>query len=60
MAVIRPFKGYRPAVEYAREVASPPYDVLSTEEAREILDRNPMSFLQVIKSEATLPEDTDP
>jgi len=44
MADIKAFKGFRPAKEYANRVASPPYDVLSEEEARAIFEENPHSF----------------
>lgn len=51
MSVIRPFCGLRPRPEIAREVASPPYDVLSSAEAREIAKTNPNSFLRINKAE---------
>jgi uncharacterized protein (DUF1015 family) len=51
MAVVRPFRGLRPRPELAGKVASPPYDVLSTREAREMAHGNPLSFLHVNKSE---------
>lgn len=60
MVRIKPFKGLRPKPEYASKVASPPYDVLSSEEAREMAQANPLSFLHVVKPEIDLPPDTDP
>ena len=54
MAIVRPFKGLRPKPESAEEVASPPYDVLSSDEAREEVKRNPQSFLRVVKPEVDL------
>ena len=51
MSVIRPFKGLRPRPEYAAQVASPPYDVLSSDEARKLVKGNPNSFLRVNKPE---------
>ena len=51
MAVIRPFKGYLPLPDQAKEISSPPYDVLSSAEAREIVKSNPKSFLRIIKPE---------
>ena len=60
MASIRPFRALRPSTETAAEVSSVPYDVVSTEEAREIASRNPLSFLHVTRSEVDLPPDTDP
>ena len=51
MSIVKPFRGLRPKPEYAREVASPPYDVLNAQEARHIVERNPNSFLRVNKAE---------
>ena len=44
MANVKPFRGLRPKPEFCKEIASPPYDVLSTEEARSIVKQNPKSF----------------
>ena len=60
MATVRPFKGLRPEAELAVKIASLPYDVMDTEEARGKIAADPFSFLTVTKSEATLPEGTDP
>ncbi len=61
MVQIFSFKAFRPPAAEAQQIASvPPYDVVSTEESRAALAENPQSFLQVIRSEATLPADTDP
>lgn len=51
MAIIKPFKGVRPKKELAQQVASLPYDVMSTKEAREMAKDNPLSFLHVSRSE---------
>ena len=59
MATVRPFKGFRPVPELAEKIASLPYDVMDTEEARSKIAENQYSFLTVTKSEATLPEGTD-
>jgi uncharacterized protein (DUF1015 family) len=59
MANISPFKALRPRPELARQVASRPYDVLNSKEAREEVVGNPHSFLHITKSEIDLPEDTD-
>ena len=59
MATVRPFKGYRPLPEYASHVASRPYDVLSSDEARAEAAGNPLSFLHVGKPEIDLPPGTD-
>jgi uncharacterized protein (DUF1015 family) len=59
MAHIRPFRGVRPRRELAHLVAAPPYDVLTSEEARELAAGNPYSFLHVGKPEIDLPPGTD-
>lgn len=59
MATVRPFKGFRPLPEYSAHVASKPYDVLNTEEARAEAGGNPLSFLHVGKPEIDLPPGTD-
>ena len=59
MAIIKPFKALRPHNEFAEQVASRPYDVLSSEEARKEAEGNLLSFLHVTKSEIDLPADTD-
>jgi uncharacterized protein (DUF1015 family) len=60
MAIVRPFKGLRPHPEMAKEVASPPYDVLTAEEAREMAANNPNSFLRVNKAELEFDDRVDP
>lgn len=59
MAQIFPFRGLRPRPDLAAKVAAPPYDVLNSEEAREMAAGNPHSFLHVNKPEIDLPPDTD-
>ncbi|MCD6245969.1 DUF1015 domain-containing protein [candidate division WOR-3 bacterium] len=59
MANIKPFKGLRPVKKYASKIASPPYDVISSKEARKYVKNNPISFLHVVKPEIDLPENTD-
>ena len=59
MAHIQPFKALRPLPELAQQVASKPYDVLNSEEAREEAKNNPLSFLHVTKSEIDLPPGID-
>ena len=59
MATVKPFKGIRPAKEMAEKVASFPYDVVNSEEAREIAKGNPYSFLHVVKPEIDLAPDVD-
>ena len=57
---IKPFKGYRPRKDLVAAVASRPYDVLTTAEAREEAGGNPYSFLNVVKPEIAFPADTEP
>ncbi|MFZ9387552.1 MAG: DUF1015 domain-containing protein [Chitinophagaceae bacterium] len=59
MAIIKPFPALRPRTELAQMVASRPYDVLNSEEARTEAQDNPLSFLHVTKSEIDLPAETD-
>ena len=59
MADIRPFNGCTPSPELASKVASLPYDVMSSEEARVMAEGNPYSFLHVVKSEIDFPVGTD-
>jgi uncharacterized protein (DUF1015 family) len=59
MAIIKPFRALRPHNEYAAQVASRPYDVLNSEEARKEAGDNLLSFLHVTKSEIDLPADID-
>jgi len=56
---MKPFMGYRPPAEYVKQVASRPYDVLNSEEARKEVTGNPHSFLHVVKPEVDLEEDVD-
>ena len=60
MASIHPFRALRPAPDAAPAVSSVPYDVVSTEEARQQAAGNPLSFLHVTRSEIDLPSDVDP
>jgi uncharacterized protein (DUF1015 family) len=60
MPLIRPFAGLRPAPGRAAEVIAPPYDVLSSEEARARAVGKPWSFLHISKPEIDLPAGTDP
>ncbi len=54
MSMIRPFRGLRPRKEFAHRIASLPYDVLDSDEARDIVKDNPLSFLRVVKPEVDL------
>ena len=59
MARIKPFKGLRPPKDLVEKVTSRPYDVLSSEEARQEAKGNEMSLYHIIKPEIDFPEGTD-
>lgn len=59
MVTISPFKALRPAAELAKQVASRPYDVLNSKEAKTEAQGNNVSFLHITKSEIDLPETVD-
>jgi uncharacterized protein (DUF1015 family) len=59
MISIQPFKALRPQAQLAKKVASPPYDVLNSKEAKIEAQGNPASFLHITKSEIDLPENID-
>jgi len=56
---LHPFRAFRPRPELAEKVASPPYDVLNSAEAREMAGDNPLSFLHVVKPEIDLDPSVD-
>ena len=59
MATIVPFKALRPKPELASKLASLPYDVLNSAEARQEVKGNAVSFLHITKAEVDLPENVD-
>src|SRR5438445_8845319 len=59
MATIKPFAALRPAPELASRICELPYDVMSSDEARQTAAGNPLSFLHVSKPEIDLPPGTD-
>jgi len=59
MAIIKPFRALRPPATLAGKVASLPYDVMNTAEARAMASSNPYSFLHISRPEIDLPEDVD-
>ena len=59
MPVIKPFKAFRPEPDLVTKVASPPYDVLNSQEARQLVKDNPYSFLHVNKAEIDLGSSLD-
>ncbi len=60
MAVVKPFRALRPNPTLAAQVAAPPYDVCSLEEARKIAEGNPHCFLRVGRAELELSDGVDP
>jgi len=58
--LVRPFAGMRPAPGRADEIAAPPYDVVSTDEARAAAEGKPLCFFHVSRAEIDLPPGTDP
>ena len=60
MATFKSFKALRPKPEFAKDIASRPYDVLNAAEAKDEAEGNNLSFLRVIKPEIELPEEIDP
>lgn len=60
MSDVRPFRALRPRPEFAKRVAAPPYDVINTDEAREMATGNEISFLHINKPEIDLPADVSP
>ena len=60
MSQLLPFRALHPAPAVAPRVASVPYDVVNTEEARALAAKEPLSFLRVTRSEVDLPADTNP
>ncbi len=59
MAVVKSFRGFRPRKDIAEKIASRPYDVITSEEAREEVKKNDLSFLKVVKPEVSLSKDID-
>jgi len=59
MATLKAFKGLRPPKEIAKDLASRPYDVLNSAEARKEVEGNDYSLLHIIKPEIDLPEGTN-
>lgn len=59
MSIIKPFKALRPQAQLARQIASKPYDVLNSQEAKVETQGNPNSFLHITKSEIDLPDTID-
>ncbi len=58
--IFLPFRALRPAPEYAAEIAAPPYDVVSREEARRLAEGNPRSFLRISRPDLEFPDTVAP
>ncbi len=59
MSVVKPFKALRPVKNKASKIASPPYEVLNSDEARKIAKKNDITFLHINKPEIDLAPETD-
>jgi uncharacterized protein (DUF1015 family) len=59
VAIVKPFRALRPSSENAAAVSAVPYDVVNSEEARQLASDNPLSFLRVSRPEIELPPGTD-
>ncbi len=59
MPVIRPFKSVRPAEDKVSAIAALPYDVYNRQEAKEVVEQNPLSFLKIDRGETQFPDETD-
>lgn len=60
MAVFRPFQALRPKRQMAQQTAALPYDVMNEEEAREMTEEAPLSFLHIDRAEVDFPRGVDP
>ena len=60
MSIFRPFQALLPKEDLVEEIIALPYDCMNSQEAREIAEDHPLSFLHVSKAEIDLPEDADP
>ena len=60
MSKVKPFRGYLPHPDRAKLVSSPPYDVLSSNEARSLAKENNISFLRIIKPEIDFLNNDEP
>ncbi len=60
MSLIKAFRGLRPTSGRASDVAAPPYDVMSADEARQMVAGRPWSYLHISRPEVDLPADTNP
>ena len=59
MAILKPFKGFRPTTDIAEKLASLPYDVMNSQEAALMANENPYSLLHITRSEIDCPTGMD-
>lgn len=59
MAIVRPFQAIRPDKKYVQQIAALPYDVYNREEARAVVQNNPLSFLAIDRAETAFAKDAD-
>lgn len=57
MATVKPFVAVRPKEEYAAKVAALPYDVYNREEAKKVVEKEPLSFLKIDRAETQFPDE---
>lgn len=60
MSIVKPFRGLRPQKDIAARLSCLPYDVMNTQEAAQMAQGNPQSFLHITRAEIDLPEGIDP
>ena len=60
MSTVKPFRGLRPQKDIAARLSCLPYDVMNTQEAAQMAQGNPQSFLHITRAEIDLPEGIDP
>lgn len=60
MSIVKPFRGLRPRKDIAAALSCLPYDVMNTQEAAQMAQGNPQSFLHITRAEIDLPQGTDP
>lgn len=58
MAILKPFKAWRPKSDYVRDIVCVPYDVIDTQDARSLVEDNKQTFLHVVRPEVDLPKNT--
>ena len=59
MAIVKPFQAIRPEKKYVGKIAALPYDVYNRDEARAVVEENPLSFLAIDRAETAFPKEYD-